>query len=127
MEALRRFVQQLTQVWLGMSAARRAMLVATTVVCIALIAGVGYWAAQPDWHVLYSNLAAEDASAVTAKLQAQNISFRLANGGTTILVSAEQVQQLRLDLATEGLPSKGGKGFELFDDAPLGMTPFMQH
>jgi flagellar M-ring protein FliF len=127
MEALRRFTQQWKQLWLGMSLARRVGLAATTVVCVALIVAVGYWAAQPDWRVLYSNLSAEDAGAVTAKLQTQNVSFRLSGGGTTILVAAEQVQQLRLDLAADGLPSKGGKGFELFDDAPLGMTPFMQH
>src|SRR5581483_10018949 len=113
MDALRRFAQQLKQLWLGMSLARRVGLAVTTAVCLVLIVGVGYWAAQPDWRVLYSNLSAEDASAVTTKLQAQNVSFRLTSGGTTILVAAEQVQQLRLDLAADGLPSKGGKGFEL--------------
>jgi len=115
------------QLWLGMSLARRIGLSATAAVCVALIAIVGYWASQPDWRTLYANLAPEDASAVTSKLQAQNISFRLSAGGTTISVPADQVQQLRLDLAVDGLPSKAGKGYELFDDAPLGMTPFLQH
>jgi len=127
MDALRRFAAQWRQLWLGMSLARRLGLSVTAAVCVALIAGVGYWASQPDWRVLYANLAPEDASAVTSKLQAQNVSFRLSAGGTTILVPTDQVQQLRLDLAVDGLPSKGGKGFELFDDAPLGMTPFLQH
>jgi len=109
-----------------MSLWRRIGLTTLTAACIAAIIGVGIWASQPDYRVLYSGLSAEDAGAITAKLQTQGVAFRLSAGGTTIQVPAEQVQQLRLDLAVEGLPSHSGKGFEIFDDAPLGMTPFMQ-
>ena len=118
---------QIRQVWLGMSRPRRIALVLLTAVSLAAVGGVAYWAAQPDYRVLYSGLSAEDAGAVTAKLQAQSVPFRLGSGGTTILVPAEQVEQLRVDMATEGLPSSGGKGFELFDGNSLAMTPFQQH
>src|SRR5579871_5362671 len=127
MRFLQRLTQQLTQVWLGMSVPRRVSLVVLAALCLATVIGVGYWAAQPDYQVLYSGLGPEDAGAVTAKLQSQGVVFRLAAGGTTILVPAEQVQQLKVDLAVEGLPAKGGKGFEMFDPNALGMTPFMQH
>ena len=126
MQFLRQFIEQLKQVWRGMSLPRRVAMVVLTAACVAAIIGVGIWAAQPDYRTLYSGLSAEDAGAITAKLQTQGVSFHLSAGGTSILVPAEQVQQLRLDLAVEGMPSKGGKGFELFDEAPLGMTPFMQ-
>jgi flagellar M-ring protein FliF len=127
MDFLRSLLQQVKGVWLGMSLARRLSLLLLTAVCVAAVVGVGFWAAQPDYRVLFSGLAVEDAGTITAKLQAQSVPFRLTAGGTTILVPAEQVQQLRLDLAVEGLPSKGGKGYELFDESPLGMTPFLQH
>jgi len=127
MEPLRRLLQQLMQVWQGLTVPRRIGLALTTALSIAAIVAVGFWAAQPEYRMLYSNLSVEDAGAVTAKLQAQNVPFRLSTGGTTILVPADQVQQLRLDLAADGLPTKGGKGFEVFDESPLGMTPFMQH
>ncbi|MGH7226603.1 MAG: flagellar basal-body MS-ring/collar protein FliF, partial [Gemmataceae bacterium] len=90
------------------------------------IAAVGFYAFQTDYQILYSGLGAEDAGAVTAKLQAQSVPFRLSANGTTILVPAERVHQLRLDLAVEGMPSKG-KGFEIFDEMNVGMTPFLQH
>jgi flagellar M-ring protein FliF len=101
-------------------------LLVLTGVCVAAIAGVGFFAFQTDYQVLYSGLSAEDAGAVTAKLQAQSVPFKLAAGGSTILVPAERVHQLRLDLAVEGVPGKG-KGFELFDEMNVGMTPFLQH
>ena len=124
---LQRYWQQGKQVWLGMSLGRRVLFMVVAAVSIAAVVGVGYWASQPDYRVLYSELSAEDAGAITAKLQAQNVSFRLAANGSTIMVPVEQVQQLRLDLSVEGLPSKGGKGFELLDGNQLGTTPFGQH
>src|SRR5437667_3221625 len=127
MEFLRRLRQQLTQIWLGMSMARRISVLLVLAVALGVMVGVGFWAAQPEYRLLYSSLSAEDAAAVTAKLQSLNVSYRLTAGGTAILVPAEQVQQLRLDLAAEGLPTRGTKGFEIFDEAPLGMTPFVQH
>jgi flagellar M-ring protein FliF len=126
-----RFFQNLSQqirlVWLGMSPTRRVVFVLLALICVATTVGVVYWASQPEYRVLYSELSVEDAGAVTAKLQSQGTSFRLAAGGTTILVPAEQLEQIRVDMATDGLPSKGGKGFELFDGNSLAMTPFQQH
>jgi flagellar M-ring protein FliF len=110
-----------------MSVPRRVALVVLTACSIAAIVGVGIWSSQPDYRTIYSGLSAEDAGAITSKLQAQGVKFRLTSGGTTVQVPSEQLEQLRIELAVDGLPAKGGKGFEIFDDAPLGMTPFTQH
>jgi flagellar M-ring protein FliF len=118
--------QQLRQLWNGMSPARRAGMVAVLALAMAVVMGVGYWASQPDYRILFTGLSADDAAAITAKLQGQGTSYRLEAGGTAILVPAEQVQQARVSLAADGLPAKGGKGFELFDQSSLGMTPFTQ-
>src|SRR5581483_405310 len=127
MDPLRSITQQLRQVWQGLSGGQRVALVLAALIAVGLVLGVGYWASQPDFRVLYAGLSEEDAGAVIARLQNQGISYRLAAGGTTVLVPAEKVQQARVELAVEGLPAKGGKGFELFDQSPLGMTPFTQH
>ncbi len=126
MEFLRRVAQQFRQIWQGMSWARRIGILVLTGLCVALVAGVAYWASQPDFRVLYTNLSPEDASAITSKLQANGVTYRLTAGGQTILVPAEQVAQARVDLAAEGLPAKGGKGFELFDMTALSMTPLAE-
>lgn len=127
MEFLRRLWQQLRDIWQGMPLPRRVLLVLVTTLSVAVIVGVGYWAAIPDYAVLYSGLTLEDAGAVTNKLQSLGISYRLTGDGTTIRVPADQTRQLRVNLAAEGLPVKGTKGFEIFDESPLGMTPFVQH
>src|SRR5579883_2961570 len=126
MEFLRRVAQQFRQIWQGMSWARRIGILVLTGLCVALVGGVAYWASQPDFRVLYTNLSPEDAGAITAKLQAGGVTYRLTGGGQTILVPAEQVAQARVDLAAEGLPAKGGKGFELFDMSALSLTPLAE-
>ncbi|HLJ97702.1 MAG TPA: flagellar basal-body MS-ring/collar protein FliF [Gemmataceae bacterium] len=126
MEFFRRLWQQLRQIWQGLSWARRVGILFLSSICVALIVGVAYWASQPDYRVLYSNLSPEDAGAITSKLQATGVSYRLTSGGQTVLVPAEQVAQVRVDLAAEGLPAKGGKGFELFDTSALSTTPLAE-
>lgn len=127
MEFWQRLRQQVWQIWQQMSLRRRMALAVVTLLSLLAVVGVGYWAVQPEYRVLYSGLAPEDAGAVTSYLQGQGISYRLESGGATVLVPAEQVSRARLGLAVEGLPAKSGKGFELFDQSSLGMTPFTQH
>ena len=102
-------------------------MVAGVVICLATLGAVWYWAAQTEYGVLFAGLAPEDAGAITAKLQTLGVPYRLSAGGTTVLVPADQVHQKGVELAVDGLPAKGGKGFELFDSSQLGMTPFTQH
>jgi flagellar M-ring protein FliF len=128
MDFAQQLTQQMKQVWKGLSPGRRLALGVMAAVCAAIVAGVFYWAAQPDYRVLYSGLSVEDAAAIAAKLQSGGGTYQLGAGGTTILVPAAEVEQRRLELAVDGLPAKGGKGFEIFDQSsPLGMTPFTQH
>lgn len=126
MQFIRQLYEQLRAIYQGMSRTRRMLLLVLTGLCLAAIGVVGVLAFQTDYQVLFSGLGPEDAGAITAKLQAQSVPFRLSANGSTILVPAERVAQLRLDLAAEGVPSKG-KGFEIFDEMNVGMTPFLQH
>ena len=53
---------------------RRMKMGRLTISCLAL-AGLVWWAAQPEYRVLYVGLAAEEAGAITSKLQAKGIPF----------------------------------------------------
>jgi flagellar M-ring protein FliF len=77
-------------------------------------------------HTLYTQLTMQDAAAITAKLREMGVAYTVQGDGTTILVPASMVYDLRLRLATEGLPQGGGIGFEVFDQHSFGMTEFAQ-
>lgn len=74
-----------------------------------------------NYEPLYTDLAVEDAAAITKKLDELKISYRLSDEGRTILVPSEQKYRVRLLLAGEGLP-RGTAGFELFQNTSFGET-----
>jgi flagellar M-ring protein FliF len=55
------------------------------------------------------------------------VEFRLADNGTTVLVPAAKVDEVRLDLAGAGLPKSGRIGFEIFDKTNISLTDFGEH
>ena len=81
---------------------------------------------RPDFEVLFSNLSSNDLGAITAQLKGRKVNFKIAAGETAVLVPARDVFDLRIQLASEGLPSGGGVGFEIFDKTTLGMSEFIQ-
>jgi len=97
---------------------------------VAALAGVVYamtaWNSHGDYKVLYANLADKDGGAVIAQLSQMNVPYRMSDGGAAILVPAAQVHDLRLKMATAGLPKGAVSGFELMDSARFGQTQFQE-
>lgn len=82
------------------------------------------WMQKADFQLLYSNLSEEDAGLIIQKLKDMKIPYRTSGDG--IMVPADKVYELRLQLATQGLPQGGGVGFEVFDKTNFAMTDFVQ-
>ncbi|MBI9085889.1 MAG: flagellar M-ring protein FliF [Desulfobacterales bacterium] len=90
-------------------------------------AAIMLWAGRPDYQVLYSDLSMEDSAAIFQRLKEQKIPYQLSANGKTIMIPRDQVYEMRLDLASQGLPQQSSAGFELFDETKLGMTEFLQN
>jgi flagellar M-ring protein FliF len=93
---------------------------------IALLSGSWMWSQTPDYKVLYSNLSDRDGGTVISSLQQMNIPYKMAEGGGAILVPSSQVYEVRLRLASQGLPKGSVVGFELMDGQKLGMSEFQE-
>ena len=97
---------------------------------IAALAGVvlamTLWSSKGDFKVLYANLSDKDGGAVIAQLSQMNVPYRMSEGGAAIMVPAGQVHDLRLKLATAGLPKGSVSGYELMDSARFGQTQFQE-
>lgn len=105
---------------------RKAMLGLGALAMVGLLAAAFFMANQPDYRVLYANLSDKDGGAVLAQLSQMNVPYKHADGGNAILVPANQVHDLRLRLASQGLPKGAVTGFELMDNNKLGMTQFQE-
>ena len=81
---------------------------------------------QPDYKVPISNLSDKDGGAIVAQLSQMNVPYKHADGGGAILIPAERVHDVRLRLATQGLPRGSVTGFELMETNRFGMTQFQE-
>ncbi len=79
---------------------------------------------EAGFRPLYEKLSAEDAGQLVQKLKESGVPFRISNGGTSVSVPSQQVAELRLEMASAGLPRTGRIGFELFDRSNFGTTDF---
>lgn len=84
--------------------------------------------ATPPMALLYADLELGDSSQIATKLQGMNVPFQVRGDGSQVLVPADQVQQLRMALASDGLPAGGSIGYEIFDRTQsLGTSNFVQN
>ncbi len=86
-----------------------------------------HWQKEADFKPLYTGLAPEDAGAIVQKLKESGVEYRLPESGGVVMVPSSRLAELRLTMATAGLPRSGRIGFELFDKANLGATEFTEH
>jgi flagellar M-ring protein FliF len=93
---------------------------------VGVIFAMTMWSSQGDYKVLYANLSDKDGGAIIAQLSQMNVPYKHSDGGAAILVPASQVHDLRLKLASAGLPKGSVVGFELMDGARFGQTQFQE-
>jgi flagellar M-ring protein FliF len=104
----------------------RAPLIFAVALLVAIVAGLFLWSRAPDYKVLYSNLSDRDGGAIITALQQANIPYKFSEAGGAILVPSEQVHEMRLRLASQGLPKSGSVGFELMDNQKFGISQFAE-
>ncbi|PKM79131.1 MAG: flagellar M-ring protein FliF [Firmicutes bacterium HGW-Firmicutes-13] len=94
--------------------------------CCVLIAFyfIGYFGMKQDYAPLFTGLEPGEAGKIVSSLKDRNVPYKITNEGTGILVPKNDVYELRLDFASEGLLYASGSGFELFDQTRLGATDF---
>ncbi len=95
---------------------------------VALGVAIVFWSQSPDYRLLYSNLADQDAGEIVQALQQAGVEYRLSDSSGTIMVPAADVSSARLMLAGEGLPKGSGAGFEMLDNQDgFGLSQFMEN
>lgn len=123
---MKNFAQSLLDLWKQLGLNQRVSLVVAAIAVAGGLVGVVLWSQRPDMQLLYARMGEKDAAAVISYLQSQNIPHQVSAGGTTVMVPSDKVYKLRMDLASKGLPSGDGVGFEIFDKGQFGLSDFVQ-
>jgi flagellar M-ring protein FliF len=121
-------VQGLVDFVKALGAARIAAMAAVTLALIGFFAFLTMRMTAPQMTPLFTDLSAEDSSAIIKDLERQAIPYEIKNEGAIVLVPKDRVARLRMKLAEGGLPRGGGVGYEIFDKSDaLGTTSFVQN
>ncbi len=117
---------RLTDTWGSLSPARKGLLTASGLGLVVLLFVVYSWSGRTEYVTLYTGLDSSDSGAIVEQLRGQGVPYELEAGGATVRVPAGQADDLRVDFATQGLPTGGQVGFELFEGSSFTATDFVQ-
>jgi flagellar M-ring protein FliF len=96
----------------------------------AIAAGVAMvlWSQGENYTPLYSGLADRDVGEITAQLDSANIPYEIDAATGSLLVPADRKYEVRMQMASAGLPRGAGFGIEEMPDrSSFGQTPFMEN
>ncbi len=105
---------------------QKLLLAVALAAIVALLVGTYLWSKQPDFKVLFANISEKDGGAIIAALEQANVPYKYSEGGTAILVPGDKVHDVRLRLASQGLPRGGSVGFELMESQKFGTSQFVE-
>jgi flagellar M-ring protein FliF len=122
---LSKLFKQLGDIWGQLGASQRINVAAATFVLVAGLGALVFWSSHADYGLLYGGLSDTEAAKVTAALDDAKVPYKSGSGGS-ILVPTDKVYAMRMQLASRGIPSGDGVGFEIFDKANFGISDFVQ-
>ncbi len=112
--------------WKALGPARLAAMGAVALATLGLLAFMALRGGAP-MSLLYGDLDLREAGQIVDQLDRAHIPHEVQGGGSRILVPMDQVDQARLLLARQGMPSGGSIGYEIFDRGEsLTTTGFQQ-
>ena len=122
MDKVKDALEALKAKWSELSRLVKIAIVLGIISLFAIIGTVYYMNTRVEYSVLFSNLSEADAGTISQDLDSQNIKYKLADDGKTIMVDKTKVDQYRIDLAVDNKLPSSSKGFELFDSASMMTT-----
>lgn len=106
--------------------ARLSVIAGTSVLVLGFFIFLATRVTTPEMAMLYGDLSEADTNRIVGELSQQNTPFELRQNGQQVWVPRENVGELRLSMAGQGV-SGSLVGYEIFDrDQSLGQSSFVQ-
>lgn len=107
--------------------ARQVSLIVGLSASVALIIAILLWSQSTSYSLLFGNMEPRELNEVVQILDSQRVSYKLDSTGSSVMVPANQVHSLRLQLAAEGFPKPAESGYQLLDrDQGFGISQFRE-
>ncbi len=110
-----------------LSKAQQFFLLISVAATIAIIVVLLVWSAEPSYKMLYGKLSPQAAGEIVSVLKQEKIPYKLDDFSGQILVPGNRIHDVRLLLASQGLPNNEGSGFEILDQKQgFGTSQFIE-
>ena len=106
---------------------RQAGLLVGLTASIALGFAVVLWSQQEDFQPLYPSMQGYNVAELAQILEVGNVQYRIEPASGVLLVPAQRVNEIRLQVAGAGISRDDGYGYEFMDqEQGLGTSQFME-
>jgi flagellar M-ring protein FliF len=123
---LAKLLGQLRDLWQQLGVSQRVSVIGATVVLLVGFIALSVWSSRPQFGLLYGKLSDTESAKVIQALDDAKVPYKIGAGGGAILVPADKVHVMRLQLAGRGIPRGEGVGFEILDTPNFGISDFVQ-
>src|SRR5713101_5541616 len=105
---------------------QKLALAGSAVLVLLLLWVLVYFVNRVEYQTLYADLDPQEAQSIVQKLSDLKVPYELGTDGRTVKVASEKIAEVRIQLASQGLPESGRIGFEIFDRTNFGLTNFQE-
>ncbi len=120
------FLDRLKQLGSAFTVTQLVTLGLTFVLVIGVVVGSAMWLNTPTFRLLMRDADQETMAQVVSRLKDAGVPYQLDDGGGGIRVPANRVDELRLEILSQGMPGSGRPGWEILDQTRLGVTDFVE-
>ena len=94
---------------------------------IALGIGLVQWSMAPDYVALFGEMTPSSTNEVVRSLEENGTRYKVDHRTGLVSVPAEKLHEIRLKLASDGLPKSDGSGFDmLYKEQKIGVSGFIE-
>lgn len=112
--------------WSKLSLSKKVAAGSVFIIVVASMIALGVWVGEKSYTPLYTNMQPEASIELVKVLQEDRIPYLVGEGGKTVSIPPEFVQQTLMKLAVRGMPGGQKPGLEIFDKESFGTSSYVQ-
>src|SRR2546425_9276277 len=105
---------------------QKLMLAGSAALVMVMMWLLVFFMNRVEYQTLYADMDPQEAQGIVQKVQELKVPYQLSEDGRTIKVASDKLSEIRIQLASQGLPETGRVGFEIFDRTNFGLTNFQE-
>lgn len=122
-EKLLGYKTKITETWGSFSGKTKWLVIGTFATTLVLLFVFVFLSSRTSFAALYSDLSPSEAGEIKTAIEERGIPVEVSTDGKTISVPKEEVANLKVGLAAEGIPKSGNVNYSVFsENMGLGMT-----